>query len=183
MKLHTLLGWHCSSVLLKRKPAALFTLPRRDLYSPEMGQTLRHYGLEVFELCRRGENALVILYTPALLERALGQPEAREALGAIGYPAEAPVDGWLSHLKGRICCGSDTFPHEIGFFLGYPTEDVLGFMEHKGKNCKDCGLWKVYGDVQHARALFAEYQSCRRHVLSHLEGGGSLYNLPTALAV
>ena len=26
------------------------------------------------------------------------------------------------------------FPHEIGLLLGYPVEDVLGFIRHQGKN-------------------------------------------------
>ncbi len=26
------------------------------------------------------------------------------------------------------------FPHEMGLLLGYPVEDVVGFMENNGKN-------------------------------------------------
>jgi len=26
------------------------------------------------------------------------------------------------------------FPHEIGVFLGYPLEDVMGFISNKGHN-------------------------------------------------
>ena len=26
------------------------------------------------------------------------------------------------------------FPHEIGLLLGYPVEDVLGFIRYQGKN-------------------------------------------------
>lgn len=31
-----------------------------------------------------------------------------------------------------------------GGVLGYPLEDVKGFIDNKGKNCESCGVWKVY---------------------------------------
>ncbi|MCR5154354.1 MAG: DUF3793 family protein, partial [Lachnospiraceae bacterium] len=48
---------------------------------------------------------------------------------------------------------------EIGIFLGYPLEDVKGFIENKGKNYKTCGLWKVYKDENFAKGIF---EKCRR---------------------
>ena len=35
-------------------------------------------------------------------------------------------------LIGRLQ-ENEGFPHEIGLFLGYPPEDVLGFIENKGE--------------------------------------------------
>ena len=55
-----------------------------------------------------------------------------------------------------------TFPHEIGLFLGYPPEDVLGFIHNKGRNHKCIGCWKVYGDEATARAVFRKYRECTR---------------------
>ena len=43
------------------------------------------------------------------------------------------VDGFLRQLSNRLCLEHD-FPHEIGIFLGYPLEDVVGFIENQGKN-------------------------------------------------
>lgn len=37
----------------------------------------------------------------------------------------------------------EDFPHEIGLFLGYPSEDVSGFIKHGAKNSKCVGTWKV----------------------------------------
>jgi hypothetical protein len=65
---------------------------------------------------------------------------------------------------------SGPFPHEVGFFLGYPPEDVIGFMENNGKGCKLCGTWKVYGDVEKARACFREYSLCRKRLVEHMRG-------------
>ena len=38
------------------------------------------------------------------------------------------------------------FPHEVGLFLGYPPEDVHGFIENRAQCAKCIGAWKVYGD-------------------------------------
>lgn len=50
----------------------------------------------------------------------------------------------LTRLAQRMEAVGD-FPHEVGFFLGYPAEDVVGFIRNKGQNFKFCGRWKVYG--------------------------------------
>ena len=56
----------------------------------------------------------------------------------------------------------DEFPHEIGLFLGYPPEDVQGFIDNKAQHYKLSGLWKVYGDVEKARKRFELYKKCDR---------------------
>lgn len=52
------------------------------------------------------------------------------------------------------------FPHEIGLFLGYPLEDVKGFIENKADCSKCSGCWKVYGNEEKALKLFEKYQKC-----------------------
>ena len=52
------------------------------------------------------------------------------------------------------------FPHEIGLFLGYPPDDVRGFMDHRDVGCKCVGTWKVYGDAAAAQKAFARYRRC-----------------------
>ena len=55
----------------------------------------------------------------------------------------------------------DGFPHEVGLFLGYPLDDVTGFIEQKGKNYKCCGIWKVYGNpTSRPRMLFRKLKKC-----------------------
>ncbi|MDR1024803.1 MAG: DUF3793 family protein, partial [Treponema sp.] len=88
-------------------------------------------------------------------------------------PASGGLGALLSCL-GRRFRESPEFPHEIGFFLGYPAPDVLGFMRRRGAGCKLCGLWKVYDDVEKAAALFEEYAACRRRLLDYLQRGGAL---------
>lgn len=181
MNIQTLLAMHASAVLLKKKPSALFSAPKLSFSAEELAQAVGYHGLAHAVLCDRCAHALVLVYNPAQLTDYLGQITVREALGRIDYPVDADLWTMLAHLQARIQSEVD-FPHEIGFFLGYPPEDVLGFMRYRGKHCKHCGLWKVYSDVPRAKAMFAEYHACRRQVLTHLGNGGSLFDLPAGLA-
>ncbi len=45
-------------------------------------------------------------------------------------------------------------------FLGYPLEDVVGFIENHGRNYTCCGCWKAYGDPEAARRRFDQYRRC-----------------------
>ena len=71
----------------------------------------------------------------------------------------------------------DEFPHEIGLFLSYPPEDVKGFIEHHAADFKYAGLWKVYGDEQRARDLFAKYRRCTEIYCERLHAGLSIAQL------
>lgn len=52
---------------------------------------------------------------------------------------------------------NEEFPHEIGFLLGYPYEDVFSFIEKEGKDSKYIGYWKVYHNIDHALKMFSLY--------------------------
>ena len=74
----------------------------------------------------------------------------------------------------------DSFPHEIGIFLGYPLGDVMGFIQNAGKNCKCSGCWKVYCDECEARRLFAQFQKCREIYARLWNQGRSVWQLTVA---
>ena len=75
---------------------------------------------------------------------------------------------------------SPDFPHEIGLFLGYPPEDVRGFIENKAQDCKCVGCWKVYGDETAAQRRFAQYQKCKDVYCAKWEQGRSIERLTVA---
>lgn len=39
-------------------------------------------------------------------------------------------------------------------------EDVQGFIENQGKNCKCCGCWKVYCNECDAQKMFCKFKKC-----------------------
>jgi len=103
--------------------------------------------------------ALIYLYRAGELEKTLGCEGVRRLLCACGYRS-FDMDGALDTLRGRLN-DLDGFPHEIGVFLGYPLEDVLGFIENGGRNCLSCGCWKVYSNECEALKAFERYEKCK----------------------
>ena len=55
----------------------------------------------------------------------------------------------------------DGFPHEIGAFLGYPVNDVRGFIQNEGKGCLMTGYWKVYENLAGAKMIFNKYDRAK----------------------
>lgn len=129
-------------------------------------------GLRLLPL-RLGEGrALLYLFRPGRLSEDLAEQEAERILDRAGYRDRDWI-ACLRELKRRLTAG-DGFPHEIGLFLGYPPEDVRGFMEHRGRNCKCSGCWKVYGDEERARRRFADYRRCTGNYCRRWASGATL---------
>lgn len=174
--LHKTLAEHCGAVLLGAKPAALFSLGARERKLPQVKNLLAAHGVTMEALRQRRGRTLLLVYDASLLEAALSHPIAVRALAKIGYPVGQGVPDMLARLRERIE-GSETFPHEIGFFLGYPPADVVGFIHHSGQRFKHCCMWKVYSNVEQAKLLCNKYEACRRFCARHIEMGGSLESL------
>jgi hypothetical protein len=119
-------------------------------------------------LRKSGGGLLVLVFEKKRLIQAASLQHA--FLAGQGYPRSAPLFVLLDYLSKR--CIRDDFPHEIGIFLGYPVEDVRGFVAHKGRNYKLCGYWKVYGDVEKAKKCFRRYDACREYCRALLPDPG-----------
>ena len=143
----------------------------------ELNQRLRPKGLRMLPLRWRKGKVLLYLYRPKLLERDLRDPLSRKLLSECGYTCEN-ASVCLARLISRLRAEED-FPHEVGLFLGYPPADVDGFM-HRKDECKLCGLWKVYDDVQGAVRQFARCRRCTEVYLDCLSRGFSLERLAVA---
>ena len=161
----TLLGIKCASLVsLSREE---FDIPA---YAAAFNAQAVRGGLQMQIMCRCQKRQLVLLYRPKLLQKRLEQPEIRRFLRRYGYTADMDLAACLMRLQNRIA-EKPEFPHEIGIFLGYPLEDVDGFITHQGENCKLCGCWKVYGNVAQARRTFASYEKCRVFLCAKLSKG------------
>ena len=118
-------------------------------------------GLRILPMRYMQSRVLLYLYRPDALRRDLENSDARDILRDCGYEACCRAESCLSCLIGKMRSSAD-FPHEVGLFLGYPPEDVRGFMENRAAGFKLIGCWKVYGDVDAAREKFKSFESCTR---------------------
>lgn len=175
---------HCSPTLAGLKTGNLFTCSyeskeqlRNDIRS--LNRRLSAKGLCILPLRIRKNNALIYVYRPSKLEKDLAHDDALPLLKNHGYMCDKPVK-CIAHLICRLRDFSD-FPHEIGLFLGYPPEDVKGFIENNSKDFKFVGNWKVYGDEEKAKKLFARYKKCTDTYIQQLTKGKSIERLTVAV--
>ncbi|MDR2768664.1 MAG: DUF3793 family protein [Treponema sp.] len=169
---------HISPVLLKRKPAALFVMPSRESFRRLKAAAGKM--LLLYELREQGNGVLTLACDRDLTRSLLSEKMMCDALSLWGYPRyqTAGSTAYLLRLKQRFNDGGE-FPHEVGLFLGYPPEDVAGFIRNKGRGCKCCGVWKVYGDEERAKSLFREFGVCREYVRLFLAESGGINDLPS----
>ena len=85
----------------------------------------------------------------------------------------------IDALARRVHCGEE-FPHEIGVFLDYPLEDVVGYIENRGDRALCSGCWKAYSNADEARRRFALYRKCREVYLRCYRKGFGVARLTVA---
>lgn len=180
-QLDRLLAAYCSPALAGIKPANLVSCDR-VLY-PDLPETLETYreafaprGMRFEIVCSCHARYLLLVYNEAQLSRYMQNARVQKVLRHFGYPAGSSLPELLAVLRQRISC-SDGFPHEIGLFLGYPIEDVVGFIRYSGRGCKLSGYWKVYGDAEAASRLFDRLSQVCRAVTKRVEQGESLLHV------
>ena len=125
--------------------------------------------------CSEGK-CLVLFYRPDELERYLHSPVIRGLIREYGY-SDMDLGGMIRRLADRVEDFSKRgmgFPHEIGAFLGYPPDDVKGFIENEGKKYLMIGYWKVYSNLTGARMIFKEYDRAKDCAVNEFITGKSI---------
>ena len=117
--------------------------------------------------------------TVSIIKECLQQPDVQQYLLREGYP-QGGLQECLDHLSRCLCCEAE-FPHEFGVFLGYPLEDVVGFVANKGKNYTFCGYWKCYGDPAAAQKTFERFRKCTEVYLRCFQSGTPITRLAVAV--
>lgn len=156
---------HGAPTLAGIKTANLFTYPYEDKETllrsvRQMNKRLRSKGLRVLPLRLSEKRALIYVYRPKRLSADLSDATAAQLLERCGYHTGC-CENCIVQLVRKLR-QQEEFPHEIGLFLGYPPEDVCGFIDNNACGCKCVGCWKVYGDEKAAQKKFAQYKKCTR---------------------
>lgn len=120
-----------------------------------------------------------LLYRKKELLGYLQRSRVREVMGQLGYGVHE-MNLILREFSLRYrsyMTGQGTFPHEIGLLLGYPVEDVTGFMENEGRNYLYAGYWKVYGNLPETMELFDKFNQAREMVIRMISKGASIHHI------
>lgn len=171
---------YCAPTLAGLKTASLFTtlcVSERETRSEicRMNRQLCDKGIRIIPLrCHKGR-MLIYLYRPQMLQKDIKDENAVRLLKERGYRTDN-TDVCVAQLAARVRKEAE-FPHEIGLFLGYPPEDVEGFICHRDEDCKCVGCWRVYGDADKARKQFDRYDRCTDIYCRQISLGKTLQEL------
>ncbi len=173
---------HCAPTLANVKIGSLFTIAytqvsKLEKHIQEKNAIFNKKGVSVRVLKHGNGKALIYIFREKQLEQLLQNPEIQEFLREFHYESftlEAGLEKLKQHLQ------NPSFPHEIGVFLGYPLEDIRGFIKHQGKNFKHSGCWKVYHDTEKALMLFQRYKKCVAIYLDRYAQGFDMNRLTVA---
>lgn len=172
---------HCAQVLAGIKASNIFIMSegtRQDLDAILAGT-----GVEYRLLCQDGKRRVYLLYRKERARRILSDQAVRRFFERYGYSSfelEQVLER-LAERYGAYAGQGGEFPHEIGLILEYPLCDVEGFIEHRGKDFLFSDYWKVYGNPEETRKLFAVYRAIQRRVMEEVERGYKLWQISSVL--
>ncbi len=98
----------------------------------------------------------LFVYNKKSLEAVLKRKVVKRILVDLGYPNSDDYKVLVAHLVEKLK-QSDEFPHEIGFFLGYPIKDVIGYMGLKSLPHTKTLSWQVYGSPVLSDEIFCKF--------------------------
>lgn len=158
-----MIAYNAAPTVKSLKPASLinFTIGRKnriELWKFYKDEICKELNLEYIELREKSESLIVMFYKKELLEWQLSKPGIKAFLEGYGYQGHSSLYEKLCLLKERFL---NSCPDEVGIFLGYPLEDIIGFIKNQGRNSIMCRYWKVYTNPRQAQELFKNYDTAK----------------------
>lgn len=170
-ELKTQMALQCAPLLTGIKISNLLIVQNENVGNVET--ILQETSISSDILYHTKRKTTFLLYRKEEVLRYLNTEEVKNAMLQFGYEKiDLPVI--LKKLSMRYhayMSHREEFPHELGLLLGYPLEDVLGFIENCGQNFLYAGYWKVYGNVEEAVALFARFEYAKEQLIRMVSRG------------
>ena len=124
----------CSPFITGLKVSNLFAISILQYSKLEYILTVSNYSFK--RLYYTKNKVIYLLYDEKKLKEYLRKDIVRKILYKLGYPynTHKDIDKLLVIFKekyARYMEKKEAFPHEMGIFLGYPIEDVVGYLKNK----------------------------------------------------
>lgn len=164
-KAETQLVLQCAPLIMGLKISNMFTINNSQLR--RIKNLLQGSRIKLYVLCTKDEKTTVFLYNEELLARHLEKKKIREFMRHYGYHFCEPeyVLFCFQRRYRSYRVGESVFPDELGILLGYPLEDVEGYIKNEGRDALYIGYWKVYDKVQAKKEIFRMYELSRETLL------------------
>lgn len=167
----------CAPVIAGIKMSNLCIIPTKDLNLALC--MLKQGSFHYFLLRKDTRNSTILLYYPEKIQGYLQQEKVGLFMKQLGY-TDCRLEKVFMRFQIRYRCYMEhpqDFPHEMGILLGYPLEDVTGFIKNKGKNYLYIGYWKVYENFSDKISLFHQYEMVKEQQVLLIADGMKLSNI------
>ena len=173
------LALQCAPVISGIKISNLLTIPAKSLR--ELSVVLKKTELSFRILYPGRERLVILIYREAKLREYLAREEVMAFIYKCGYETSDISKIFPVFVKRymRYMELKQDSPHELGLFLGYPIEDVEGFIKENGKNYLYSGYWKVYKDTELKIRLFKDYERVQTEIVRLLYEGLDIMDIIT----
>jgi hypothetical protein len=122
-------------------------------------------GLSCVVLCGSENRARVVMYRRSSVAAILTEVP-HWVFREMGYATDVDPETFLEEVGRRWSEGA--MPDEIGFALGYPIKDVLGFMGLIRLPCTGACGWRIFGDPNPSLRASRRYKRARERVAAEL---------------
>lgn len=175
--IETQLALQCAPLITGIKISNMLIVQKAN--AKKVKDLLKDTWISCFTLYESGEKITLLLYKEEELLDYLAQSEVQNVLQSLGHQ-KSELNDIIELLKKRYEAymkKEADFPHELGLILGYPVEDVTGFIEHNGKNYLHSGYWKVYQNPLAKRKLFERFEQAKESVVQLVSTGVSIVDI------
>lgn len=170
----------CAPLIAELKPSNLLIISREN--EKKVRQILKGTELSSTTLVRVKNKVTMFLFRRPLLEQYLSEEKVKNFLIEFGHQ-DKNLQELLLEVQVRYeayANGKGAFPHELGLLLGYPVEDVKGYMIHKGRGSLCTGYWQVYENPAEKKSLFRKYEMAKEGLIRLFSNGMAIRDLITA---
>lgn len=175
--IETQLALQCAPLITGLKVSNLLIIPKGN--EEVVKRILNRTGISYYRLIQTRTKTTFLLFRRNELEEFLSDENVRNVLMKAGYKSLqiGKILRTFSLRYEAYMQGDKSFPHEMGLLLGYPVEDVVGFVENNGKNFLYSGYWKVYENQKAKVKLFDKFKVAEEILIHLLSNGLSMSDI------
>lgn len=160
--------YQCAPVIAGLKISNLFIIEM--IWLKKALDLIEAFGLSYHMLYSAYDKAVIFVFNREKTTESINRAANSAFFRDIGY-SELSLDHLLTKISVRYrgyMKHKAGFPDELGILLGYPEEDVKGYIENKGKNYLYNGYWKVYRDVEEKKSRFDSFDRATEELIRKL---------------
>lgn len=171
------LAFQCAPVLMNYKISNLLIVEKEKI--KQVVQLFQKTKLYCRLLMVSEEKSAFLVYRKTELVSYLERAEVWALMEAFGYENRqlSKILKEFSRRYTQYVQADGEFPHEMGLLLGYPVEDVVGFIQNEGENFLYSGYWKVYTNLSEALEHFERYNQAKETAVRMIYEGKDIFHI------